>query len=75
MYFQLERLINDLENLDFMSKFGPMVWSFSTILGVKKVDFWTFSKLFWCSFRSVWALFLDLEGPFLGVFSAQKVDK
>ena len=45
------------------------------ILGVKKVDFWTFSKLFWSSFRSVWALFLDLEGPLLGVFSARKVDK
>ena len=45
------------------------------ILGVKKVDFWTFSKLFWSCFRSVWALFLDLEGPLFGVFSAPKFDK
>ena len=43
--------------------------------GLKKVDFLTFSKLFWCSFRSVWALFLNLEGPLLVVFSARKVDK
>ena len=55
--------------------FGRFEGSFLTILGVKKVDFLTFSKLFWSSLRSVWALFLDLEGPLLGVFSARKVDK
>ena len=59
----------------FFVKIWPMIWSFSTILGVKKVDFWTFSKLFWRSFRSVWAFILDLEDPLLGVFSARKVDK
>ena len=45
------------------------------ILGVKKVDFWTFSKLFWSCLGSVRALFSTLEGPLLGVFSALKVDK
>ena len=55
--------------------FGQVDTRVLAILEVKKVDFWTFSKLFWSSFRSVWALFLDLEGPLLGVFSAQKVEK
>ena len=45
------------------------------ILGVEKVVFWTFSKLFWSCLGSVWALFLTLKGPLLGVFSAPKVDK
>jgi len=45
-----------------------------TILRVKKVVFWTFEKLFWSCSGFVRALFLDLKGPFLGVFSAQKVD-
>ena len=45
------------------------------ILGVEKVVFWTFSKLFWSCSGSVWALFLTLEGLLLGVFSARKVAK
>ena len=45
------------------------------ILGVEKVVFWTFSKLFWSCLGSVWALFSTLKGPLLGVFSALKVDK
>ena len=43
--------------------------------GLKKVDFWTFSKLFKSCSGVVRALFLDLKGPLLGVFSAQKVEK
>ena len=58
-----------------LAYFGSFEGSFLTILGVEKVIFWTFSKLFWSCLRSVWALFLDLEGPLLGVFSARKVDK
>ena len=38
------------------------------ILGLKKVDFSSFSKLFWSCLGSVWALFLVLKGPLLGVF-------
>ena len=46
-----------------------------TILGVKRVVFCTFSKLFESCSGVVRALFLNLEGPLLSVFSAQKVDK
>ena len=49
--------------------------SFLAILGFKKVDFWTFSKLFWSCLRGAWALFFTLKGLLLGVFSALKVDK
>ena len=63
------------------SKMDPKIDTFGqvdirvlAILGVKKVVLWTFSKLFWGSLRSVWALFLDLEGPLLGVFLARKVE-
>ena len=35
--------------------------SFLTTLGVKKVVFGTFSKLFGSCLGSVWALFLDLK--------------
>ena len=55
--------------------FGRFEGSFLTILGVKKVDFWTFSKLFWTCLGSVWALFLASKGLLLSVFSALKVDK
>ena len=55
--------------------FGSFEGSFLTILGVEKVVFSTFSKLFWSCLGSVWALFSTLKGPLLGVFSAQKVDK
>ena len=34
------------------------------ILGVKKVEFSTFSKLFWTCLGSVWALFSVLKCPF-----------
>ena len=54
--------------------FGGFEGSFLTILGVKKVVFWTFSKLFWSCLVSVWALFSVLKGLLLGVFSAPKVD-
>ena len=53
--------------------FGGFEGSFLTILGVKKVDFWTFSKLFWTCLGSVWAMFSVLKGPLLNVFSAEKV--
>ena len=49
--------------------------SFLTILGVEKVIFWTFSKLFWSCLGCVWALFSTLKGPLLGIFSALEVDK
>ena len=51
-----------------LAYFGQFEGSFLTILGVKKVDFWTFSKLFWTCLGSVWALFLASKGPLLGVF-------
>ena len=41
--------------------FGRFEGSFLTILGVKKVVFWTFSKLFWSCLGSVWALFSVLK--------------
>ena len=40
------------------------------ILGVEKVVFWTFSKLFWRCLGSVWALFSVLKGQLLVVFLA-----
>ena len=55
----------------FFAKVGTRVL---TILGGKKVVFWTFGKLFKSCSGFVKALFLDLKGPFLGVFLAQKVD-
>ena len=57
-----------------LAHFGGFDGSFLTILGVKKVVFWTFGKLFWSCSGFVRALFLDLKGPLLGVFSARKVD-
>ena len=48
---------------------------FLTILGVNKVEFWTFSKLFRSCLEGVWALFLALKDLLLGVFSALKDDK
>ena len=48
--------------------FGRFEGSFLTILGVKKVDFAIFSKLFWTCLGSVWALFLASKGLLLGVF-------
>ena len=44
--------------------FGGFEGSFLTILEVKKVIFWTFSKLFWSCLVSVWALFLVFNGKF-----------
>ena len=41
--------------------FGSFEGSFWTILGVKKVVFWTFSKLFGSCLGSVWALFSVLK--------------
>ena len=46
--------------------FGGFYWSFLTILGVKKVVFWTFSKLFGSCLGSVQVLVQD--------FTATKVD-
>ena len=54
--------------------FGSVEGSFLTILGVKKVILWTFSKLFWSCLGSVRALFSTLKGPLLCAFSAPKVD-
>ena len=48
--------------------FGRFEGSFLTILGVKKLDFSTFSKLFCTFLGSVWALFLASKGLLLGVF-------
>ena len=75
VYFQLRRLINDLEKWDFLSKFDHFETSILTILGFEKVIFWTFSKLFWSCFGRIKALFLDIEGPLLGVFLAPEFEK
>ena len=40
--------------------------------GLKKVNFWTFSKLFESCSGVVRALFLDLKGPLLGVFQLKR---
>ena len=58
-----------------IAHFGSFEGSFLTILGVEKVIFWTFSKLFWSCLGCVWALFSALKGLLLGVFWASKVDK
>ena len=55
--------------------FGGFEGSFLTILWVKKVVFWTFSKLFWSCLVSIWALFSYLKGPLLGAFIPLNVDK
>mgnify|MGYP001790979268 CR=1 FL=1 len=58
-----------------LAHFDRFEGSFLTILGVEKVVFWTFSKLFWSCLGSVWALFLTLKDLLLVVFSAPKVHK
>ena len=45
------------------------------ILGVKKIDFWTISKVFWSCLGSVYECIAVLRGPLFGVFLAPKVDK
>ena len=50
--------------------FGRSEGSFLTILGVKKVVFWTFSKLFRSCLGKFKALFSVLKGPLLREFSA-----
>ena len=55
--------------------FGRFQGSFSTIFGVKKVVFSTFSKLFSNRLESLKAWFLALQGLLLAVFSAPTVDK
>ena len=55
--------------------FGRFEGSFLTIFVVEKVIFWTFSKLFWSCFGSIRALFFDLKGPLLGVFSPPEFNK
>ena len=55
--------------------FGHIDTRVLAILGFKKVDFWTFSKLFWYRVGSFQGLFLALKGPLLGVFSALKAYK
>ena len=42
--------------------FGRFEGSFLAILGVKKVQLWTFSKLFWTYLGIVWALFSAFMG-------------
>ena len=44
--------------------------SFLTILGVKKVVFWTFSKFFKSCIESIWALVLTLKNQLLREFPA-----
>ena len=58
-----------------VAHFDRFVGSFLTIFRVKKVDFSTFSKLFWSCFGSVLALFLALKGLLLDVFASLKVYK
>ena len=57
------------------SKMDPKIDTFGqfdtcdlAISGVKKIVFWTFSKLFWTCLGSDWALFSALKGLLLGVF-------
>ena len=47
-----------------LAHFGSFEGSFLTILGVEKVIFWTFSKLFWSCLGSISALLLDLKAHF-----------
>ena len=55
--------------------FGQIDIRVLAILGVEKVDFSTFPKLFWSCLGNVRALFLALYGLLLCVFSPSKVDK
>ena len=48
--------------------FGQVDTHVLAILGFNKVDFSTFSKLFWTCLGSVWALFSASKGLLLGVF-------
>ena len=57
------------------SKMDPKIDTFGhidtrvlAILVVKKVDFWTFSKLFWSCLGSVWELFSAIKALLLNVF-------
>ena len=54
------------QNFIHLGRFeGP----FLTTLGVKKVVFWTFSKLDWKCLGNVRGLFSAINSPFLGIFS------
>ena len=66
--FMARRLKMDIK----LDTFGHIDTRVLAILGVKKVDFWTFSKLFWSCLGSVRALFSALKGSLSGVFSAPK---
>ena len=74
MYFQLERLINDLENVNFRSNFDPRRGSFSTISG-QKTRFLDFFKVVLELFRNYLRIVFDVKGSFSGVFLALKVHK
>ena len=50
--------------------FGRSEGSFLAILGVKKVVFWTFLKLFWICL----GYFMGLKRSNVGLFSAPEVD-
>ena len=50
------------------ANFDRFEGSFLVILGIEKDVFWTFSKLFWSYFGSVWASFSVLIGQLLVVF-------
>ena len=80
--FFCQKKYQQAKNRARRSKMDPKIDTFCqvdirdlAILGVEKVVFSTFSKLFWSCLGSVWALFSTLKGLLLGVFSALKVDK
>ena len=78
IFFQCQRSKNRARTAKMDPKidtFGQVDIRVLAILGVKKIVFWTFSKLFWSCLGGVWALFFTLKGLLLGVFSALKVDK
>ena len=59
--FSARKVDNMTSKIEIFVKIWPLMWSFSTFLGVKKVVFWTFSKLLRSSLRIVRALFLELK--------------
>ena len=59
----------------FLVNFWPSEMVIFTDFRAKKPVFLTFCKLFGRCSGSVWALFLDLQGQLVGIFSAPKVAK
>ena len=77
-FFSTNKAILELKNKKWTLKstiFAKVATHVLTILGTKKSIFGLFQSCLRVAQELLGALFLDLKGSLLGVFSAQKVEK